>query len=140
MEVLVIVNYFPIAKSIARYLLFKYNYSSTIITLKELNEKGIGPYISFKYVITETHDSNSVDYGIQFGKIFESHSGNTTFFFTQNYFLPGYTIKDLPTNSFYIPFQLKDFFNHFTKSEFVEKASTKLEQILFSNPLTSSHH
>ncbi len=140
MKVLIIINHLTTGKAISRYLSFVYQIPSDYIILQTLVHRGTKPFLNYNTIVTETHDTNAVDYGVQFGKIFESHGVKITFFFTQNYFLPGYTIKDLPANSFYIPLQLKDFINHLKKNQFAEEASTKLEQILFSNPLTSSHH
>jgi len=140
MNVLIIVNNINTGKAISRYLLFVSQISSDFITLKTLVQQGSKPFRNYKTIILETHDNIDVDYGIQFGRVFESYGAKITFFFLQNYFRFGYTIKDLPANCFYIPLQLKDFLHHINKSEFVEKAATELEQILFTNPLTSSHH
>jgi hypothetical protein len=140
MKVSIIVNHHDLGKAISRYLSFVYQIPSDYFLLTSLVQKGSNSFLNYEMIILETHDTNAVDYGVQFGKVFESQSIKITFFFTQNYFLSGYTIKDLPANCFYIPMQLKEFLNHSSKNEFAEKAATKLEQILFSNPLTSSHH
>lgn len=140
MKVLIIVNNHLLGRSISRYLTFLFQLSSSYIKLKTLVEQGSEPFLNYDTLVLETHDNYGVDYGVQFGKIFESHGVKITLFFTQNYFITGYTINDLPENCFYIPLQLKDFLNHLEKSEITEKGTTRLEQILFSNPLTSSHH
>lgn len=140
MRILIIVNQLSVGKAISRYISFISPNPSDYLNLQTLVQQGSKSFLNYKTIITETHDTNEVDYGVQFGKVFESRGVKITFFFTQNYFFSGYTIKDLPANSFYIPLQLKDFLNHLSKSEFAEKATTKLEQVLFSNPLTSSHH
>lgn len=140
MKVIIIVNHLAVGKSISRYLSFVSQISSDYINLQTFVQQGSKSFLNYKAIISETHDTSDVDYGIQFGRVFESHGVKITFFFTHNYFLSGYTTKDLPANCFYIPLQLKDFLNHLSKSGFIEKAATKLEQVLLSNPLTSSHH
>lgn len=140
MNVLIIVNNLVMGKAISRYLSFVSQIPSEYIILQTLVQQGSKSFLNFNTIITETHNANDVDYGIQFGRVFESHGVKITFFFTQNYFLSGYKTKDLPANCFYLPLQLKDFLNHLSKSGFIEKAATKLEQVLLSNPLTSSHH
>jgi|GEM_PF-3211458 len=140
MNVLIIVNHPNVGNAISRYLSFISQNPSVYINLQTFIQQGSKSFLNYEVIISETHDTNDVDYGIQFGRVFESKGVKTIFFFTQNYFRSGYTTKDLPANCFYIPFQLKSFLNHLSESEFTEKASMKLEQVLFSNPLTSSHH
>ena len=140
MKVLVIINHISLGKSISRYLSFINQIPSDYIILQTLVHQGSKSFLNYNTIVIETHDTNAVDYGVQFGKVFESNGIISTFFFTQNYFLSGYSIKDLPSNCFYIPLQIKEFLDYINKSEFVEKSATKLERVLFSNPLTSSHH
>ncbi len=140
MKTLIIVNQISLAKSLQRYNKFLYDSDSSYITFTELLSKGTSPYTKFELIISDIYNDNFIDYGLQFGELFESSGSKIIFFFTQNSYTNNYSIQDLPQNAFHLPMQLKEFLHSFDRVPRIENSSSLLMTILNSNPITTSHH
>lgn len=141
MKTVIIINHSSTGKSIQRYLKFLYQFNSTIIRFSELIPNGISPYLDYDLIISDVcDDSNGINYGAQFGNLFEQNHKRIIYFFTSSLLKDTYSINDLPDNCFYIPFQLLNFLHSLKNNITNEHSSEKLMIILNSNPITSSHH
>jgi hypothetical protein len=140
MQALIIVNHHPAGRSIQRYLKYLFQYPSEIIDFTPLKEKGIFSFPDYDLVITDIYDETGINYGLQFGSLFEKKQKRIVYFFSAYSIRDGYNFNNLPGNCFYIPSRLPEFLRSFSAITSASDSSEKLMTILDTNPLTSSHH
>ena len=140
MNVLIITNHKPIGIALQRYIIYRYQFKSTIINFSILLENGMTSYRTYNLIISEIYNETMVNYGLQYGVLFEQSDKRLLYFFSENTFRNGFLIGDLPLNCFYIPIQLFGFLRSIANASTSENSSKRIMQILQSQPLTSSHH
>lgn len=140
MNALIIIDYFPIAKALQRFLHFVYNIQSDITDFFPLIKNGTSSFKDYKFVISDLYDKDSIGYGIHFAQTFEKRNIPIVYFFSNNYFKNGFGINDLPANCFYLPQQLSEFLSIIPQHKANLISYELLSKILNYKPLTSSHH
>jgi len=139
MKHLIIINHTQTGEALQRYLRYIKQTESTVTSFPVLNEKGTSSYLDYEIIIMEIYDESMINYGVQFGSLFEHKQKRLIYFFSAPTFKNGCTEKDLPENSFYLPNQLSGFLQALKNGIFMQNSSAKLMQILHSQPITSSH-
>lgn len=140
MRILLIMNQDIFARSFQRYLHYLFQFSTDIITFSPLKESGISHFTDYDMFISDVYDRDDINYGVQFGSLFEKRNKSVFYFFTEYSFISGYTIKDLPVNCLYLPLQLSALNKMLSGKNTCINSSSILMKVLYSNPLTSSHH
>ena len=84
MRVLIIVNQNFTGLAIQRYIKYLFEFKSSIINFSGLIDNGTAPYLNYDIIVSDIYNESMINYGLQYGPLFEANNKKVIYFFTVN--------------------------------------------------------
>lgn len=141
MKAYILVQQLRVGQATQRFLKFNFNISSDVASFEEIKKNF--PDIK-KYCLAianiyqyENHIIRST--GLQYVDFFDKKNVPVILFYYDDYLKPEFSVKELPENCFYLPLQIKEFFQYIKNPKKSVKSIKKPKKMFFSSGLTSKH-
>lgn len=144
MKAYILVQEKKIGEAIKRFLKNIINASSEIYSFEEINTNfpDIADTNEYDLAIANIYDFSNKKYtsnGFTYMESFIEEDIPVIFFYYDNHLKSEYSLKDLPDNCFYLPFQIHKFLEYIKNPSKPVKPLNSLRQMFRSHGLTSGH-
>lgn len=141
MKAYILVQQLRIGQATQRFLKFNFKIHSDVISFEKI-KKNFPDIKKYDLAIAniyqhKNHIIRSI--GLQYVGFFEGKNVPVILFYYDNYLKPEFTVKELPENCFYLPLQIKEFFQYIKNSNKLVNSVKKLKRMFYSSGLTSKH-